>query len=81
MKFKRKLLSKLYLGDPPNVDIGEDRADLCLGKVEVSIYNSQHGPEKKSKLFLDERAQLLIIDRKPHVCKFVESKLPLFIFK
>ena len=65
------------------MDIGQERSDLCLGKVEVSIYNSQNGPEKKSKLFLDERAQLLIIDRKPHVCKFVESKLdlhPLLIF-
>ena len=59
------------------MDIGQERSDLCLGKVEVSIYNSQNGPEKKSKLFLDERAQLLIIDRKPHVCKFVESKLDL----
>ena len=78
---KESYYQKKNLGDPPNVDIGEDRADLCFGKVEVSIYNSQHGPEKKSKLFLDERAQLLIIDRKPHVCKFVESKLPLFIFR
>jgi len=57
-------------GNPPQVQIGPLRDDLCLGKVDGSI-NSPNGYEKNFSLYLDKKPQLLIIGFKPHVCQFV----------
>jgi len=57
-------------GPPPSVDIGRPRPDLCRGRV----YALRDGDfEGKTPLFLDNKPQLLIVNHKPHVIKFVEG--------
>ncbi len=57
-------------GPAPEVHIGDRRPDLCAGFVRLIHNGDIHNWHK---LFLDAKPQLLQLDGKPHVLRFVEG--------
>ncbi|CAB4069141.1 PCF11 [Lepeophtheirus salmonis] len=57
-------------GPAPTVKIGERRADLCPGKVNLIVDGDF---SIMTSIFLDSKPQKFDIDGKPHVIRFVEG--------
>lgn len=57
-------------GPLPSVDIGGPRPDLCKGRIYVLLDGDCNN---KIPLYLDFKPQLIIINNKPHVIRFVEG--------
>merc|ERR1719195_1054029 len=57
-------------GQPPNVDIGEPRPDLCLGRIYALLDGNMKG---RIPIFLDRKPQRIDIAGKPHIIQFVDG--------
>merc|ERR1712038_1957219 len=57
-------------GQPPNVDIGQPRPDLCLGRIYALLDGNMNG---RIPIFLDRKPQRIDIAGKPHIIQFVDG--------
>ena len=70
VKIGNHIHSVFLEGTPPQVNIGDPRPDLCLGRIFAVLNGDMNN---RVPIYLDRKPQKIEIAGKPHVIQFVEG--------